>query len=153
MTKKPINVATYVKQALSLSDKSQKDIAREVGFNQPNNISMIKEGITKLPINRVPALAKSLGVDPIHLLRIAMQEYMPETWEVIEKLLGGSLISEQEKTMLSIVRKATRNVEIDFDDPKLIAAVNKALEPFVDAELEDRAGASRSAEKRKTRAA
>lgn len=153
MSKKAINVATYVKQALALTDKSQKDIAREVGFNQPNNISMIKEGITKLPINRVPAFAKALGVDPIHLLRITMQEYMPETWQVIEQLLGGSMISEQEKVLLSVVRKTTRNVELDYEDPKVVAAIRDALEPFVEAEVNDRAGAAKHTDKRRKQAA
>lgn len=138
MSPKPINVANYLKQQLAMSEKSQKDIAREVGFNQPNNISMIKDGISKLPINRVPAMAKALNVDPIHLLRITMREYMPETWAVIESVLGGRLITKAEIALLNSTRKASRNLDLDFTEPEIASAIQRTLEPFVEKELKDR---------------
>src|SRR5579875_1795363 len=54
--------------------KTQKKVAEEVGFENPNMIAHIKKGYTKLPPNRATALAKSLEFDPQILLRIAMNE-------------------------------------------------------------------------------
>lgn len=135
MSKNPVKVSEFIKRQIEASDKTQKDIAREVGFAQPNNISMIKDGLTKLPINRVPAFARALSVDPVHLLRITMREYMPETWQVIESMLGESLVTDSEKKLLEIVRKASRNLEIDFEDPKTADAITKAIAAIADKEL------------------
>ena len=49
--------------------KTQAEIAKEAGFINPNMVAMIKQGATKLPIDRVPALAKALDSDPA-LLRV-----------------------------------------------------------------------------------
>ena len=84
-SKKP-TVAEYLAAQIALSGKSQADIAREVGYDRPNVVNMMKQGVTKLPINKISAFAKALKVDPAHLLRIVMSEYLPETWEAIQEL-------------------------------------------------------------------
>ncbi len=44
--------------------KTQIAISAEAGFRQPNMLAMIKGGATKLPLDRVPELAKALECDP-----------------------------------------------------------------------------------------
>lgn len=151
MVKAPINVAGFIKQQLAISEKTQKDIALEVGFKQPNNISMIKDGVSKLPINRVPAFAKALNVDTVHLLRIVMREYMPETWAVIEGVLSQALVTDNEKALLRLVRKASRNMDIDYTHPKIAATIERVVESYADAEMEDRKSAVRAVESMPTR--
>lgn len=109
---KRITVAEYLTQQINMSGKSQIEIAEDVGYAKPNVITMFKQGKTRLPINKVPAFAKSLGVDPIHFLRIALSEYMPETWDVIEECFGGSMISEEEKQVLDIIRTVAQGQPI-----------------------------------------
>ena len=41
--------------------KSQKQIARELGYDLPNIVSMIKMGEARVPLEKVPALAKVLA--------------------------------------------------------------------------------------------
>lgn len=101
---KRISVAEYLTQQINICGKSQKEIADEVGYDKPNVITMFKQGKTKLPINKVGLFAKALGVDPIHLLRIAMSEYMPDTWDVIEGLLGKTLVSNEELAVIEMLR-------------------------------------------------
>ena len=72
-------VADFIADRLAESDKTQREIAQECGFEKPNIITMFKQGATKIPLNRIGALAKAIDVDPAHLLRLAMKEYMPET--------------------------------------------------------------------------
>lgn len=64
------------KRILALrSVKSQAEIAAEAGFVNPNMISMLKSGATRIPLDRVPALATALDVDPARLLQLALEQW------------------------------------------------------------------------------
>lgn len=84
-------VACYFSAAIARSGKTQRTIAEESGFDKPNIISMFKQGDAKIPISRIPALSRALGVDPRRFLAIAMEEYQPEVWGVLKSILGASL--------------------------------------------------------------
>lgn len=90
-----MTVAEYLGHAIYLSGKTQKEIADEAGFNKPNVLSMMKQGITKVPIYAVPAIAKACGVDPVHFISLAMSEYQPEIWEVLRKQKGEFLTDDE----------------------------------------------------------
>ena len=87
MIKRP-TVAEYINAQLQVCGKSQKQVAAEVGFPKANMLTMIKQGLTKAPIPRVNALADSLGIDRAFLMRMVLNEYMPEVLEAIETALG-----------------------------------------------------------------
>ena len=79
MAKKPYQdsrLAKFVEtRVLELKHKkSQVEIAEEAGLVNPNMITMIKSGSTKLPLDRVPALAKALEGDPALMLRLALEQ-------------------------------------------------------------------------------
>jgi len=116
-----ISVADYLTQQIALSGKPQKEIAEELNYDKPNIITMFKQGKTKLPLNKVSPLAKSLGLDPVHLLRIVLLEYAPETWEVLSAILGSAAVSENEVNTLAIIRNAAQGQDVAFvtDDDKL----------------------------------
>jgi hypothetical protein len=142
MVKSKITVAKYLDQQIALSDKSQKEIAEAVGYDKPNIITMLKQGATKLPINRVGPMAKALNVDPVHLLRLVMSEYMPETWETIEEILGaGTLVSQEEIALLKFIRKHTKGLPIDLEDPRQKTWVSDALEKLMERIEKDRESA------------
>lgn len=50
-------VADFIADRLAESDKTQREIAEECGFEKPNIITMFKNGTTKLPLNRIGPLA------------------------------------------------------------------------------------------------
>lgn len=102
-------VTLYLERILDLSEKTQREIALEVGYSRPNIISMMKQGITKIPIEKIPALAKACGVEPQHFLRLAMQEYMPDTWAVISKY-GGEMLTDDERAVLQAYRESKEEV-------------------------------------------
>lgn len=54
--------------------KNQTEIAREAGFTNPNMISMLKQGTTKLALDRVAALARALEVDPRRCYLLALDQ-------------------------------------------------------------------------------
>lgn len=113
MTKQGIAVAAYLTQQLSLCGKSQIEVSTEVGYDNPNVLTMLKQGKTKLPINKVKVMARALGVDPIHLLRLTMLEYMPDTWEVISDVLGGTVLTTSEKNIIKLVRQSDGGLPVE----------------------------------------
>lgn len=56
------------------SRKTQAEIAGEVGFKNPNMMTYLKHGRNKVPIDRVPALARALEVDPVYLMRLTLEQ-------------------------------------------------------------------------------
>lgn len=91
--------------------KNQRDIARELGYAKPNIVSMFKIGDTKLPLDKVPAMAKALDCDPAELFRISMEQYWPELHSVIHEIFG-EIVSKEERDLLSLVRKETEKLGI-----------------------------------------
>ena len=112
--KKP-TVAEYLAAQIAISGKSQADIAREVGYDRSNVVNMMKQGTLKLPIAKVGPVAQALGVDPVHLLRLTLSEYMPDTWAAIDEIAGRTLITENEQRILEVIRKAAAGREVRVD--------------------------------------
>ncbi|SCY07005.1 helix-turn-helix domain-containing protein [Paracoccus tibetensis] len=52
--------------------KSQAGIAAEAGFPNANMMTFLKNGRNKIPLDRVPSLAKALEIDPAYLMRLAL---------------------------------------------------------------------------------
>lgn len=82
-------VASILANAINNSSKTQFQIAREVGFDKQNMVSMIKQGYTKLPIYKVKLVADCLELDAKQLLDCCMREYRPKEWEVIRNILAN----------------------------------------------------------------
>ena len=110
--------ANYLANQIRISEVPQKDIAEALGYENANIVSMFKKGLTKVPIEKVPVLAKALHLDPAHLLMLAMREYMPEAFATIQKTLGHT-VTENEFELVSEVRKATKDSDPVFSKVEL----------------------------------
>lgn len=134
-SKEPTTVAAYLARQIELSDKSQKAIATEAGFAKPNMVSMIKQGDTRLPIAKIGPIARALGIDPVHLFRMTMMEYEPETWLAISSVLGQPFISENEMEIINVIRESNvvnPKIRTQEDRNLILDAVSK-LKPENDA--------------------
>lgn len=98
-------VAEFLTEKIKLSAKLQSDISREAGFQNPNVITMIKQGQTKLPLARIPLLATALGINPGDLLALAMKEYMPEVLATIEDCLNHLILTPDEQELVLSYRQ------------------------------------------------
>jgi transcriptional regulator with XRE-family HTH domain len=109
MTNQPhrTTVAEFLADRIAAVDKTQRQISEECGFDNPNIITMFKNGQTKLPINRIAPLARALEVDPVHLLRLVMLEYIPEVWESIENIMQSTLLTANELELVRAFREVT----------------------------------------------
>lgn len=102
--------------------KTQAEIAQQTGYTNQNMISMLKSGHTKLPLDRVAALARALEVDPRRLYLIALdQEGYATTAREIEEIFNG-IVSRNEAEWLEAIREAS-----DHSDPSLTKRARSAI--------------------------
>ena len=107
------SVADFIANRQSMLDMTNQEVADLVGYPNGNVMSMIKKGRTKLPLERVPAMAEALAVDKAKLMRMVMREYMPDTLKAIETCLGAT-VTRNELALIEIWRDATNN-----NDPEI----------------------------------
>jgi len=101
--RKSLTVKEWLTLRLQLTEKTQTEIAAEVGFKTPNMIAMIKKGVSKLPWNRAGAIAKALGANPDELYRLMLEEYHPEAWQYFEAK-GLTPLTSAEQIVLDAFR-------------------------------------------------
>lgn len=85
------NVAHFIATRIEELGLKLVDIAEVCGFERSNVVTMIKQGKTKLPMDKIGSMARALQTDPFELYRLCMQEYLPSTWEAIEPILDARL--------------------------------------------------------------
>ncbi|SDK82986.1 helix-turn-helix domain-containing protein [Aliiruegeria lutimaris] len=101
MTKSP--TAAFLTTAIEHSGLTQREIAQRAGFAKPNVLSMMKSGETKVPIERIPALAEACDADPVDFARIALLEYYPEIWGTLNLVFDPKL-TDRDILVLQILR-------------------------------------------------
>lgn len=117
---KPVSVAEYISQHIDLCGRSQIEIAQMVGFEKPNVITMIKQGKTKLPLERLGKFSKAIEVDSVYLYKLCMMEYFPDTWAAIEEVIGQPVLTKNELKIIETIRKA------GVDNPKILPGQQEA---------------------------
>ncbi|MDY7537521.1 helix-turn-helix transcriptional regulator [Undibacterium sp. RTI2.2] len=120
----PLTVAEFISNRIEISGKTQKQIASEVGFPKPNMITMIKQGASKLPLDKIALMAKALNVEKLYLYRLVMQEYEPGTWNTIQNdILSQPVLTKYELDLVALVRDL--NIQetrlVDKEDHEILA--------------------------------
>jgi transcriptional regulator with XRE-family HTH domain len=122
---KPPRFVRRIDRLINGSDKTQRQIAMELGYDRSNLISMFKQGQTRVPVEKVPALADALGVDRAELLTMWLEDYAPEMLEVVEANIGMAL-SRTERSWVTHLRKLFPGGLPPWDE-----SVEDALRPLV----------------------
>ncbi len=119
MTRKPhedTRLAKYVeRRVLELKPtKSQAEIANAAGYPNPNMITMIKNGSSKLALDRVPSMARALECDPAYLMNLALEQAVgdPAAQAIIE--IFGTPVTANEMGWLEAIREASNR-----SDPRI----------------------------------
>jgi hypothetical protein len=94
----------HIDRLIMKSGKQQNVIAREMGYDRPNIISMFKVGTSRVPLDRVPALAEAVGVDPVGLVNMWLAEYEPNLLKVLEGSVGMTL-TDAERELVGNARQ------------------------------------------------
>lgn len=111
---KKFTVAEFITGRITVSRLTQKELAKRLGYTKPNMITMFKQGLTKVPVEKVPKLAKLLECDPLMLLQMVMNEYKPGEFQAILEVCGLP-ISKNERAILEIIREKSGNRDPDPD--------------------------------------
>lgn len=130
--KNSVSVAAFLNQQIGFitqtGEKTQKDIAAELGYDKPNIITMFKQGVTSLPINKVLPMAKSLHADPGYLMRLALMEYMPEAYAAIEEVMGVDFtLTDNERELIKMLRTETKNADPSYGNLHNVQQVKKMV--------------------------
>ena len=102
--------------------KNQAEIASEAGFANANMMTFLKNGKNKVPLDRVPSLAKALEVDPAYLMRLALDQAVGATAARAITDIFGTPATENERGWLAELRDASDNT-----DPRLTARSRATL--------------------------
>lgn len=116
-------VAVYLAKQVELQaslGKTRQQIATEAGYERPNMISMMCNGDVKVPIDKVPALARALNVDLSYLMRLTLVQYWPGSAEDIADVFGT--VTSNEAKMLGIIRSANNH-----SDPEVTPELERKL--------------------------
>lgn len=94
--------------------KTQAEIAGEAGFPNANMMTHLKNGRNKVPLDRVPSLAKALEVDAAMLMRLALDQAVGATAAKAITEIFGTPVTVNECGWLTEIRDASDN-----SDPRL----------------------------------
>ena len=98
--------------------KTQKELAREMGFLKPGMLSMIKTGTTRIPFTKLPNVAAALGIDPALLVRTHLCETWPEFEDVVHEVFGG-VLTETERKWIDFFERGWSVGHFCLTDPDL----------------------------------
>lgn len=90
-------------ELLDASGKTQRQVAKELGYRHPNILSMFKTGVTRVPFDKVSSFAFMVGVDERELILLWLATYMPEMQQALERSFGSPL-TEAERSWLVALR-------------------------------------------------
>lgn len=127
MSKKPYEdtrLAKFVeRRVLELKHhKPQLQIATEAGYVNPNMITMLKQGRSKLALDRVPSLAKALACDCAYLMRLALEQQEGDTAAAALIEVFGTPVSANELGWIEAIRELSGDT-----DPRLTTRSRAAL--------------------------
>ncbi len=118
--------AQKLEKAIEESGLTQREIADRAGFKHPNTITMMKQGLTRVPLERIPDLAQTLGLDQTQFLLVAIEEYHGGVYEVLCDTLGLPF-GDAEQGLVVMFRMANLRTKVELDGP-----FRKALEGLLD---------------------
>ena len=105
--------------------KTQREIAAEIGYDKPNILSMFKRGESKVPLEKIPALARALSADPTHLFRLGFEGHWPDLRGVIEEVFGRQMATRNEDEIFLTKWRAITGDMDPAANAKVQAAVDR----------------------------
>ncbi|MGM0743527.1 MAG: XRE family transcriptional regulator, partial [Pseudomonadota bacterium] len=102
--------------------KTQSEIAAQAGFINANMITMIKQGKSKVALDRIPALASALEVDRAYLMLLAVEQAVGTTAAAAVIEIFGTPVTEHELGWIQAIRIASDN-----SDPRLTSRAQAAI--------------------------
>jgi hypothetical protein len=101
---KPVSVMTRIEERQAALGLSDQELCAAVGFDREIVWTLIRTGSMKLPLNKVPAFAKALALEPGPLLRTAMDESSPGLMQLIRDVFDPLDLTDSEQRLIKHLR-------------------------------------------------
>lgn len=124
-----INATTLISQleaAQATQELTDQQLCALLGLEREIVLTLIKAGTMKMPLTKIPALAKALKLDAANLMRVALRESDPELSVAIEEALNPMRLSATEVNLIKHLRKLSggqAGTPVVFDGKGVIALV------------------------------
>jgi predicted DNA-binding transcriptional regulator AlpA len=106
-------LATFLTKAQDAVKKSDQQMTEALGFSRTNIYTSIKQGMMKLPVGKVPLLARALEVSASEVLEVFLRDYSPELLEVIRKVCGPLDLTANEKKLIEAYRTLAQGRDVE----------------------------------------
>lgn len=105
---------------------TESQLCTAMGFQKETALALIKSGAMRMPLNKLPALAKALELDPATLVSAALSESEPALAQVIQDVFNPMRLTATEVNLINHLRKLSGDqptTPIVFDGQRVIALV------------------------------
>ena len=111
------NPAETVTQQIAITQErlglSDDQLAAALGYESGNVVTCIKKGLMRLPVGKVPELARALNLDQGQLMRMVLKELDPTALAAIETCLGPLHLTPGEAQLITTLRQESKGKGID----------------------------------------
>lgn len=107
--------------AIEQRGESFATVSKEYGLGSPGVLVQCWNGRLVIPVSFLPGIARLLNVDPAWLLRIYLEDHLPDTMKMIEQCGLSMMVTEKERELLLAYRRATGGQDLPMtinDDGK-----------------------------------
>lgn len=122
----PVTLISQLEAAQATQGLTDQQLCEALGFEREIVLSLIKAGTMKMPLTKIPALAKALKLDAAGLMRVALSESDPELSKAIEEVFNPLGLSATEMNLIKHLRKLSGDqagAPIVFEGRGVIALV------------------------------
>lgn len=107
--------------------KMQREIAAEIGYEKANVLSMYKRGEAKVPLRRLPDMARALDLDLGLLFRAWLAQEWPGEERAIAQMVSERVVTQNDRAVIKLVRDYLRagDPEVSID---LLKRLRRAFE-------------------------
>lgn len=122
----PNALISRIKTQQALLGLSNNELALALGFEHCAALELIKRGVMKFPVTKVPALATALELDVTETLRLALHESDPLLLATVEQVFNPMNLTVTEFNLIKHLREIsgdTPGVPLVFEGRKVIALV------------------------------
>lgn len=122
----PATLISQLEAAQAAQELTDQQLCEAVGFEREIALTLIKAGTMKMPLTKIPALAKALKLDAAGLMRVALSESDPELAKTIEEVFNPLRMTAAEVNLIAHLRKLSGDqlgAPIVFEGRGVIALV------------------------------
>ena len=113
--------------------RTNEDVAGELGYRSANIISMWRTGRTRVPLDKLPGVARLMKLDMVALLPAWFEQQWGDRTDVavLQKTILSRITTDREARLLSALREAVPAGGLEFTHDQIKAMVTVVTVPAI----------------------